>query len=459
MKIFKKAGIQAATFVGEQEVKENIHYRPFTYVSLTEVDGVCVACNRLTRCLAVITPTEEQILKDGIDGALGAEELIKNWFLVPDDHDDYQFCSDTRELFKVFKKTAKKNTYTIMTTLDCNARCFYCYQMGRNKTRAAMTEETAKAVANYIIKSAAGKSVDVQWYGGEPLYNPGVIDIICTMLKEAGVDYKSTMISNGYLLSGDLIEKAVTLWKLEKVQIALDGTEEVYNRVKAYIYKDGANPYSVVMSNIKQALDKGIRILVRINMDNHNSEDIYNLADELAANFSGYKNFAVYCDILYEDAGTKKPHRAAEERLELVNSFIRFEYYCIEKGICVPRKLKSEMSINRCMADSDCAVAISPLGEVGPCDHALESQVFRTVFSDDIDNSIIDSWKKVFNNPDTCRNCSNFPDCVRLINCPDDGPMLCDDAYKMKKLHWHKLSVICEYRRIMEENMKKDKEK
>ncbi len=457
MNLIKKSTAKTEMLIGDQEIRGGIHYRPFLYTTVTEVDGEFVACNRLTRTLAIVSEEEKKILTYGTDTTEGAEELIKKWFLVPDEHDDYQFCNDTRQLFKVFAATAKNKVYTIMTTTDCNARCFYCYQMGRNKARVPMSEDTAKAVAEYIIKTAGEASVNIQWYGGEPLYNPSVIDIVCTALAKAGVNFHSTMISNGYLFSGELLEKATSLWKLKKVQVPIDGTESVYNRVKAYIHRDVENHYAIVMDNIKNALDNGIKILARINMDKHNREDIYALADELASRFGEYKNFAVYCDVLYENAGTKKPQREAEERLELVNNLIEFENYCKEKGIIIPRKYAHEMTVSRCMADSGNAVVISPLGELGPCDHAMESQVYGTVFSAERDMEMINAWKEPFNCREVCKNCSNFPECQRLKKCPDDGPMLCDAAYKKKMFHRHVQTVKNEYRHIAEENAKKDK--
>ena len=116
-------------------------------------------------------------------------------------------------------------TYTIFTTTDCNARCFYCYEMGRS--RIPMSDETAYKAATYIAAHCGGEKVHLHWFGGEPLFNKQVIDIICTDLTEKGIIYDSMMISNGYLFDKDTVEQAVSHWKLKSVQITLDGTEEI----------------------------------------------------------------------------------------------------------------------------------------------------------------------------------------------------------------------------------------
>ena len=448
MLILKSPVLKVKELVGKQTVHENLHYRALQYVHVIEIDGSIIACNGITRCISRITAEEARMLSEGTCFFDGARGLIENWFLVPDEHDDYALCLETRELLKIFTPASKSRNYTVMTTLDCNARCFYCYQMGRNKNRMPMSVETANAVADYMIKNSAGGKTNIRWYGGEPLYNDKVIDVIINRLKEAGIDYTSAMISNGYLLSADILEKAVSLWKLEKVQIPLDGTEAIYNEVKAYIHKDVASPFQVVMENIKNALEKGIRIVVRVNFDQHNKADIFKLADELKARFASYSNFSIYSDILYENAGTKNPVREAEERMQLVNNMIEFESHCMDIGLSVPRALSEQMRTVRCRADGKGAVVISPDGRIGKCDHRMESKTHASVFSPEVDTDMLASFKKELNNKEMCQGCKMLHNCVRLENCPEDGHLVCDDAYKKKKEHRFITAIIGEYQKI-----------
>ena len=61
--------------------------------------------------------------------------------------------------------------YVIFTTLDCNARCFYCYEL-KSKGKTPMSIETAEKVAKYIITHCPkGTEVSLDWFGGEPLFN------------------------------------------------------------------------------------------------------------------------------------------------------------------------------------------------------------------------------------------------------------------------------------------------
>lgn len=65
-----------------------------------------------------------------------------------------------------------------------------------------MSNETAHKAAAYIAAHCGGEKVHLHWFGGEPLFNKQVIDIICTDLTEKGIVYESMMISNGYLFDG-----------------------------------------------------------------------------------------------------------------------------------------------------------------------------------------------------------------------------------------------------------------
>ena len=450
MIILKNPIVNIEKLVGKQSVTKDAHYRALQYVHTLEVDGDIIACNGVTRCMVRLTSEEAKMLSEGVDYCTDAHELIENWFLVPDSHDDYKLCTETRTLLKIFKKPSKNRAYSVMTTLDCNARCFYCFQMGRNKNRIHMPIETANAVADYMIKNSAGGVTDILWFGGEPLYNSAVIDVIIDRLRASGIEYASSMISNGYLLYGDILEKAAGAWRLEKIQITLDGTEKVYNDVKSYIYKDSESPYQVVMNNIGNALEKGILVVIRVNIDRHNKEDVYKLAAELKDRFASYSNFRIYCDTLYENAGTKPAFRVAEERMQLTNDMIDFENYCLDIGLSFPRSVKGQMKTHRCKADSDNSIVISPDGKIGKCDHRVESMTYASLFSSEVDTDMLASFKRELNNKEMCQHCALLHDCYRLENCPEDSILICDDAYKKKKEHRFLMAIKNDYRKICE---------
>ena len=95
-------------------------------------------------------------------------------------------------------------SFTILTTTKCNARCFYCYEM-KSKNKHHMTPETALKAANYIASVAPkGKTINLNWFGGEPLFNMKAIDIITQRIRDLGVNFMTSFTTNGYLFDKDL---------------------------------------------------------------------------------------------------------------------------------------------------------------------------------------------------------------------------------------------------------------
>lgn len=87
-----------------------------------------------------------------------------------------------------------------------------------------------------------------------------VIDIIDNKLSDFGQTYTNGITTNGYLFNKSLIYKAINEWHLGSAQITIDGTEEVYNKVKNYIYKDSISPYKKVLNNIAMLLNNNIAV-------------------------------------------------------------------------------------------------------------------------------------------------------------------------------------------------------
>lgn len=105
------------------------------------------------------------------------------YFYVPVDFNEEYIADNIRILSTPLNVEPfdKINRYTILTTTDCNAKCFYCFQ--KDKKHIDMPMKVAQDLAKYIVDHYNGKQVELHWFGGEPLYNEPVIDEICTTFK------------------------------------------------------------------------------------------------------------------------------------------------------------------------------------------------------------------------------------------------------------------------------------
>ena len=393
-------------------------------VTLPVQDGVLLY-HTLTSELLLLD-SEEAGLLDQLPGSVPDElrELAVKRVLVPVDTDEMIYCDQLRRVLALaVPKEDALTSYTILTTTDCNARCFYCYEKGRS--RIPMSEKTAQDVGKYITDHSKGKKVSLHWFGGEPLYNTPAIDTIIGVLNENGVDFSSSMISNGYLFDEELVEKAKTKWKLRRIQITLDGTEEVYNRRKANIYREGS-AYQLVLRNIGLLLEADIPVSIRLNVDMENQRDLLALVDELAERFAKYHGFSVYNHIIFEEPGEKRTPEQRRELYQASDALTDHIYACgLQKKNTVPRSFKT----NRCMADNDSSTTITPEGCLGKCEHYTEhDEMWGSLYSEEKDDAMLEDWKERLVFPD-CRSCFYYPLCVRLKKCPDI-PEYCDPEYR-----------------------------
>lgn len=281
----------------KQPVK-NIKYRPSNFIVKRMIDDGILMYNTVTGCFLHFN-SEEDVKENFVF-------LVENWFYLPvDSFNECDWVDFLREKKSDDISEHSINSYVIMTTLDCNARCFYCYEKGI--PHIAMSEKTAIAVNEYIWHHSTNK-VMITWFGGEPLLNASVIDLICQKLSDSGISYTSKIITNGLLFTKDTIEKAKNLWKIRSVQITLDGTEKVYNRAKAYINPQG-NEFQTVLDNIEMLLNSQIKVTIRFNQDQYNTEDLSELLILLHNRFGNNPYLTIYNHLLFKFDGEYTPEQ------------------------------------------------------------------------------------------------------------------------------------------------------
>ena len=408
MQIIQKPSGNTMKILGKPKASEG-SFRWMTYVLSRKVEDGVLIFHTLTRELLLLSP-EEYAEPDAVP------ELREKWFRVPQALDDRKYADQVRFVRKTVRKKPEYITnYTIFTTTDCNARCFYCYEMGRS--RIPMTEETAHRAAAYIANHCGGKKVKLKWFGGEPLFNKQVIDIICGDLAEYGIEYTSKMVSNGYLFDAETVHKAVNLWKLDWVQITLDGTEEIYNRSKAFIYKDGQSPYQIVLANIGGLLEAGVRVRIRMNLDKHNAENLFDLTDELKMRFADKKGLSAYSHVLFDFSGSKKRARPEEEHRRVYEKQRQLSERLGSYGLDGYKGLRKDIPVNMCMADSGNSLTILPNGELGLCEHYSEDNFLGHIDREGLDAQMLASFREEWAPIEACKTCFFYPECIRLKKC------------------------------------------
>ena len=415
--------------VGRQKRTDAQSYRLMTYVVQQPVDDGVLLYNTLTCSLVLLTPDEA---------------AIERWFLVPQEHDDQKLCRQVRQMAALLKPPAKAITgYTILTTTGCNARCFYCYEKGTKPV--TMTAETADKVVRYIVKHRGDEKVQISWFGGEPLVNAKVIDQICTELREQGVPFRSTMISNGYLFDVDTVQRARDLWQLRRVQITLDGTEQTYNRVKAYVHQ-GVNAFERVLQNIAMLTAAGIHVSIRLNVDKHNIGEMAELVQLLHQRFGTNEHLSIYSHELFVERTPEDDAELFAQQTQLAQQIAAYGYKNHKRG------LQKDIKQNHCMADGDGSVVIAPDGHLSKCEHYIDSNFFGHIDSEEHDEAILRKFKERRADMEACATCPYYPQCIRLVMCPNDFG--CTPGNQQYRLSEMRESMKYEYERYLHKNDK-----
>lgn len=212
------------------------------------------------------------------------EHLSKARFIVPDDTDE------TKELIAEWKNADNDNSHfgiIINPTLNCNLRCWYCYE--EHNAGTVMTDETKEAVFK-LIKNKTDhpslKSLNVSFFGGEPLlyFKKVVMPILkyaSDVCIEKGIKLYSNFTTNGVLLSEEVIQQlnALRFAKLPTFQITLDGNDKYHNSIRVGL--DKKPTYETIVSHIAHALQHGNETLVRFNYTHENILSFLDVLDDL----------------------------------------------------------------------------------------------------------------------------------------------------------------------------------
>lgn len=393
-------------------------YRPMKYLLKAESEDGMLLYNVVTSEMVLLNDDEAKAF-ERLPAMYSPEmdELIAGHYLVKEEFEEEKSVLELRALLRKLDPSKRVHGFTILPTTECNARCFYCFESDHK--RCTMTKEIISDVIEYIARMCKGEPVEISWFGGEPMVGKNCISQICDGLKQKEIKFKSSMVSNAYLFDADLIKKAKEEWNLRSIQITLDGTEEVYNKTKAYVNpKD--NPYERVMKNIDDLLDAGIVVSVRMNVTNSNVEDLCDLIDILETRFGKKKGFSCYAHAVYEDVGFE-PLSYNDSSRDVVDSrTIALEAKMREKKLLGKMMNLPSLRTANCMSDNDSCRLIYPDGTIGKCENRSSEDGIGDIYND-ITNKEMDDLYKASEQIPECYDCPMFPYCMNLKLCPETG--------------------------------------
>ena len=189
--------------------------------------------------------------------------------------------------FAEFREDASQLRITILTTLQCNFACDYCYQGDHGEAgRVApkMSPETAARTADWIVQQldeVRPARLSLTFFGGEPLLNVPAMRLIAERCAQAtasrGVQQVVSIITNGLLLTPEIVDQMLPLG-LTGVKVTLDGDRETHDRMRPL--RGGQGTFDRIIENVRRVASR-VRIAIGGNFDASTAERYPALLDFL----------------------------------------------------------------------------------------------------------------------------------------------------------------------------------
>ena len=269
---------------------------------------------------------------------------------------------------------------------DCNLACRYCFaEEGEyHGRRAIMPYEVGKAALDFLIGASGNRrNLEVDFFGGEPLMNFGVVKELVAYGREQekihNKNFRFTLTTNGVLLDDEVMEFANR--EMANVVLSIDGRKEVNDRMRPF--RKGAGSYDVIVPKFQKFAESRNqeKYYVRGTFTRNNldfSRDVLHLADlgfqqisvepVVAAPEESYalrgedlpQLFEEYDKLAVELVKRQKEHRGF--------NFFHF-MIDLEGGPCVAKRLSG------CGSGTE-YLAVTPWGDLYPCHQFVGNEGF-----------------------------------------------------------------------------------
>ena len=301
---------------------------------------------------------------------------------------------------------------------DCNLACRYCFaEEGEYHGRKALMDyETGKQALDFLIANSGSRhNLEVDFFGGEPLMNWGVVKQLVAYGREQeklhDKHFRFTLTTNGVLLNDEVMEFVNR--EMDNVVLSIDGRKEIHDHMRPF--RSGKGSYELIVPKFKKLADSRnqMKYYVRGTYTHYNTdfaEDVLHLADlgfeqisvepVVAAPTDDYalqeedlpKLFAEYDKLAAEMVRRKKEGK----------SFNFFHFMIdLEGGPCVYKRLSG------CGSGTE-YLAVTPWGDLYPCHQFVGNEDFLmgNVWDGVTADAIRDEFKccNVYAK-EKCRNC------------------------------------------------------
>lgn len=269
----------------------------------------------------------------------------------------------------------------------CNLNCSYCFasQGKYHGDRAIMSYEVGKRALDFLVEnSGTRRNLEVDFFGGEPLMNFGVVkDLVAyarSIENEKNKNFRFTLTTNGLNITDEVIDFANK--EMSNVVLSLDGRKEVHDRFRVDLA--GRGSYDRIVPLFQKFVEKrgGKNYYMRGTFTHYNPDFLNDIKAMLDLGFTEISMEPVVCAENDPSALTAEDREIVKKQYEdLAKLMLKrrnagkpftFYHYMIDLkgGPCIYKR------VSGCGSGTE-YMAVTPWGDLYPCHQFVGEEKFR----------------------------------------------------------------------------------
>ena len=246
-------------------------------------EDVIVLYNTITSAIDVVD--SDVLSEDEKLGTSGNEELLAylsdRGYIYSSEQDELDLIQQLYTGYDRFKREIRPLIFYIVLTYRCDLACDYCFQSSAKALDGSIDTSHLSALFKAMdqirerFPDTRSRPV-VALFGGEPLLrqNVGLVKEIFREVAERGW-VNGPIISNGVSLDAHL--PTFERFRPSGIQVTIDGPEEIHNQRRHTNSYGGT--FHTIVENINRAIEAGIKMGIRTNLDDRNIHCLPDLVD------------------------------------------------------------------------------------------------------------------------------------------------------------------------------------
>ncbi|MBQ8528834.1 MAG: thioether cross-link-forming SCIFF peptide maturase, partial [Clostridia bacterium] len=299
----------------------------------------------------------------------------------------------TKDTFEPMAGALKQKTGGVIKALclhiahTCNLNCSYCFasQGKYHGERAVMSFEVGKRALDFLIENSGTRhNLEVDFFGGEPLLNFGVVKELVayarSIEKKYNKNFRFTLTTNGMLIDDDVIDFANR--ECANVVLSLDGRKEIHDRFR--VDYAGRGSFDTIVPKFKRLVDArgGKNYYMRGTFTHANPDFLKDIQQMLDLGFNELSMEPVVCAPGDAAELTASDMEIVKEQYERLAELMRkrdeegkpftFYHYMIDLtgGPCIYKR------ISGCGSGTE-YMAVTPWGDLYPCHQFVGDEKYR----------------------------------------------------------------------------------